>query len=384
MRPTHYCVSTVLRPLTPNSMLRLVRSIGLFLIAGLLWAGCDSGTPPNADTGDATPTVEFAAQGATVTEGDGVGEVSVVIRNPDGEPVSVDVLLALGASSDGLEPADLNLPDVAANGTVVGTVTFPANASDGDTQTLTFDITDDEEGEEREAARFALQNVATRGAAQIGETNEFALEIGFPTLQEIRNQREGGDLVTFQATVTRARGNFTYVQDGTAGFTLRQTGGAFQADVSSGTISPGTVLQITGRISFFAGLSQINGDDLESYDILEQTDVPTPQAVTLDEVAGEVGEAFEAELIRVANLTFANAGGTFAAQTNYTVTDAAGGQLVIRIPDAADTQLVGEPIPTGTVLFEGVVGQFHGFDFNDEPDGGYQLLAIDANDIRAQ
>ena len=365
-------------------MLRTVRFIGLFLLAGLLWVGCDSGTPPNADAGDATPTVEFAAQGATVTEGDGVGEVSVVIRNPDGEPVSVDVLLALSASSDGLEPADLNLPDVSANGTVVGTVTFPADASDGDTHTLTFDITDDEEGEEREAARFALQNLATRGAAQIGETNEFTLEIGFPTLQEIRNQREGGDLVTFQATVTRARGNFTYMQDGTAGFTLRQTGGGFQADVSSGAIAPGTVLQITGRISFFAGLTQINGEDLESYEILGQGDVPTPQAVTLSEVAGEAGEAFEAELIRVANLTFADAGGTFAAETNYTVTDDEGGQLVIRIPDAADTQLVGEPIPTGTVLFEGVVGQFHGFDFNEEPDGGYQLLAIDANDIRSQ
>lgn len=188
-----------------------------------------------------------------------------------------------------------------------------------------------------------------------------------------------GSTVTVQGTVTRAKGAFTYFQDATGGLAIRQTAGDFFDDVADGTVTTGTRLRLTGTLSEFRGLLQINEGDLASYEILGQGGNVTPQAVTLQELI-DSGEDYEAELVEVEGLTVAETG-TFTAATSYDATDASATLTDgLRIPNADDTDVDGLPIPEEEFTFTGVVGQFT---FDDPAVSGYQLLAIEETDIEA-
>jgi hypothetical protein len=350
-------------------------------------AACDSGVSPDEAQPEGRTTVAFAANSLTLTEQDSTATVEVVLSTPDdrpvGQPVSVDVLFAQGAST--ADAADLGLPPADdLSGIVLTTITFEADAEGGASQTLTFDIADTDDAEGRETAIFALQNLTTRGTATLGDDAVLRLEIGFPTIAEVREEFADGDQsFTVQGVVSRARGAFTYLQDDPAttdgeigGLTIRQPGGAFSTEVASGAIQPGTRLQVTGTLSYFAGLAQINEDNLTGYQILEQGEPPAPQSVTL----ADLDEDFEGELVEVTGVVFASSG-TFAGSTNYDVDDGSGGDIVARVPGGSDSQLGGTAIPSGPVTIEAVLGQFHGFDFDDLPDTGYQLLLIDDGDL---
>ncbi|MDZ7308100.1 MAG: T9SS type A sorting domain-containing protein, partial [candidate division KSB1 bacterium] len=100
---------------------------------------------------------------------------------------------------------------------------------------------------------------------------------------------------------------------------------------------------------------------------------------TLAELAAN-GEAYESELIRVEGLSINPAGDTvFVANKSYTITDASdqSGAVALRTPVATDTKIAGVPIPKGTFVFEGVLGQFS----SSNPATGYQLLPILTTDI---
>jgi hypothetical protein len=187
--------------------------------------------------------------------------------------------------------------------------------------------------------------------------------------------------VTVEGIVTRAKGAFAYIQDETAGLAIRQPAGAFFDDVAAGTITEGTELLITGTLSAFRGLLQINEDDLTSYEVLGQGDVPDPQEITLDELISN-GEEYESELVSVEGLT-TDATGTFSASTSYDVSDSTtplSDNNILRVPNADDSDVDGTDIPADQFVFTGVVGQFT---FDDPATTGYQLLAIEESDIEA-
>jgi hypothetical protein len=207
----------------------------------------------------------------------------------------------------------------------------------------------------------------------------------------IAEAREKGTetTVVIEGTVTRAFGSYARIQDesgptGASGIVIRQTGGenadAFQQDIADENIRRGTQLRITGTTSAFAGLFQINNDDLSNYEIVGQTDaVPDPQMVTLADLQGPGGEDFESELLRVEGLSFPDASGSFESGTTYTVENADGTTFEFRVQDDAETNIIGEPIPDGTFTHQGVLGQFNGFSGNDE---GYQFIPIQPSDIQ--
>ncbi|MEN9839781.1 MAG: hypothetical protein RL177_1260, partial [Bacteroidota bacterium] len=194
-----------------------------------------------------------------------------------------------------------------------------------------------------------------------------------------------GSVVTVEGVVTRVKGNFLYFQDATAGLTLRQTSGALFDAMAAGTIVPGTRLKVTGKTSEFRFLRQINQpsstvNDLASFEIMGTSPVPAAQVVTLSELQAN-GEAYEAELVRVNNATI-NVGTdeVFVAARNYPITDAstpAGTTVVLRTPNAGDSDVDGQPTTTTPYHVEAVVGQFS----TTEATVGYQLLAIGANDL---
>lgn len=347
---------------------QLLRLPALFFAAALLLVGCDSGVAPGTETTDGTPTVTFARSGVGAAPSDTVS-IDVVLNNPDGNAVSVDVLFAEPASS--ATPDDVNgltLEDVQ-------TVSFPADAADGTTQSvdviLTADITDGQK-----TARFALQNLQTNGAATLGEQREFAINVGPESIASALAKGVGAN-VTIQGTVTRAFGSYARIQDdsgdlGASGITIRQTfgdlSGNFQSAISNGTIEPGTVLLVTGTISEFRGLTQINNTDLTAFTVVEQGTAPDPIEVSLADVADD---SYLNLLVRIPDIELLNPPTTFSSSTTYTVTDGAGTEVPLRVQGGDESNVGGSPAPQGPFTFEGVMGTF----------SGAQLLPIQPTDI---
>lgn len=178
-----------------------------------------------------------------------------------------------------------------------------------------------------------------------------------------------GEVVTVIGTVTRTEGAFTYLQDDTAGLTVRQTSGPFFDAVANGAIEPGTRVRVRGELSAFNGLLQINQNDLVNYNLLGQRELPEPHAITLADL---IGDAYQAELVTIVNLTFVDAEGAFESATSYDITDPSinPGALELRVPNENDNTIAGEAIPDH-FTFTGVVGYFN----------APQLIAINAGDV---
>jgi len=207
-------------------------------------------------------------------------------------------------------------------------------------------------------------------------------------IAEARDQGPGAT-VTVEGTVTRAFGDFVRFQDesgptGASGLTIRQTSGAFRDSVQSGALQQGTQLQVTGTLSEFNGLLQINNDDLNDFTIQGQGTVPAPQDVSVGELQTN-GEDFESELVRVADIDILNDRGTFENDTSYPSYPLTGnvdattlqeGTLTLRVQGSGETALAGEPIPEGALEYTGVVGEF-------TPDGSpnFQLIPVRPSDV---
>ncbi len=182
--------------------------------------------------------------------------------------------------------------------------------------------------------------------------------------------------VTIEGTVTRAFGDFVRIQDGSgdlgaSGMVIRQTGGSFNDEIADGTITEGTTLRITGTISEFNGLLQINEGDLASYEITGEASVPEPITITLTELANS-GLDYESVLVRINGLTLNTEDTEFSNGTSYTAADGDGNEGVFRVQQEGETQLIGEPVPSGSFDYEGVIGQFQG-----EP----QMIPVEVSDI---
>lgn len=194
------------------------------------------------------------------------------------------------------------------------------------------------------------------------------------TIDDARSQGVDAQ-VTVEGTVTRAFGAYVRLQDdsgptGASALVIRQTGGSFRDAITNGTITRGTQLQVSGALSEFNGLLQINGSDLDSYNVLGTATVPAPQSVTLSDLATN-GEDYESELVTVEALSL-SASGTFANQESYTAQGGAG-TITLRIQTTDETTLGGTPIPSGGFTYTGVVGDFR---------GDYQLIPVRESDLQ--
>ena len=316
------------------------------------------------------------ADGATVAFSAATGTAE------EGGTVTVDVVLSItGTAPTGDIVVDITPTDDPDASVDMATLTF-TSPMDGDSQTVTLTATDDMEAEADEIVSFSL--AVTSGDATVGAPGSFAFTVTdndtaqMVTLAEARAL--GPDaFVQVSGTVSRAMGAFTYIQDMTGGLAIRQTGGPFRDDVESGAIAPGTELTLTGTLSEFRELLQINGGDLAEYSIDGQGDAPDPQVVSLIELADN-GEQYESELVFLTGLTIDEGEDVlFDDRTNYDVTDDTddSNAVVVRIGSADDTMIDGTAIPPDPITVIGVVGQFS----TDDPAVGYQILPIQRSDV---
>ena len=134
-----------------------------------------------------------------------------------------------------------------------GQVTFPANASDGDTQSILLNVTDDDLIEASENYFVNLSNINASGDVSIADNQ------GTITITD--NDAVAGTGIAFDATSVTVD-----EAAGTATFTVRLTGnvpGGFTLDYATqdgSAAAPGDFSADSGQIAF-------NGDDGESHDI---------------------------------------------------------------------------------------------------------------------
>lgn len=173
-----------------------------------------------------------------------------------------------------------------------------------------------------------------------------------------------GSVVTVKGVVTNGAemGVIRYLQDNTAGI----------AAYGSLTMvaNRGDSVSVTGTLKNYNQLLEI--DPVSSFTVLS-TGHPVPAPILL--TPGQIAEAFESRLIRVENVTFADAGTIFTGNKKYEFS--ANGQSGFIFIKSNQTDIVGQPVPSGNVNITGILSQF---DYNN-PTAGYQLLPRLIEDI---
>lgn len=150
-------------------------------------------------------------------------------------------------------------------------------------------------------------------------------------------------------TYTRASRNQKYIQDATAGILI---------DDSSGTIT--TTFAIGNGISGLVGTaSEFNGvlQFIPSQNATVGTGASvTPAVVTIATLLTD-WENYESQLVKINNATFADAGGTFAAASDYDLSD--GSTMNFRT-NFSEADYIGQTIPSGANPVVGFIGEFGG------------------------
>ena len=172
-----------------------------------------------------------------------------------------------------------------------------------------------------------------------------------------------GDTVTISGIVLNGSelGIIRYIQD--------STGGLAVYDYNMSYLQRGDSVKLTGKMDSYNQLLElisVHNDTVYS----TGHPLPAPQVIT----PAQFSEPHESIMIRINDVTFANPGGTFSGNTNYTITSG-GQQTQIRIVN--NNPLVGQLIPTSQVDLIGIGSQFS----YSNPNAGYQMLLRDQQDI---
>ncbi len=185
-----------------------------------------------------------------------------------------------------------------------------------------------------------------------------------------------GDLVTLRGVVTVSNqfGSPSYIQDNSGGISIY--GSTF-----SSAVQPGDEVLVSGNITQFNGLNQLESPTLHS--ILSTGNLVEPLLATPSILSGDgtLGiENYEGRLVRVNGVLVKELNGTtFSnwAYKNYMLTGASSSDTVqIRIDN--DTQIIGMVAPAGRFDVVGVLSQFKtSLPFI----GGYQLMPRIPSDI---
>ncbi len=186
-----------------------------------------------------------------------------------------------------------------------------------------------------------------------------------------------GNLVTVRGIITLGNelGSPSFIQDNSGGMSIYGT-------TFSAAVKIGDEVQVTGRVTQFWGLNQI--ENPEQYSILSSNNSVEPTIVTPSQIyfdgAGGV-ENYEGKLVHLIGVTVKNLNGTpvsnWTANTNYRLIGASLSDSVqLRIDN--NTNLVGGVAPAGTFDLIGVVGQYK---LTPPFIGGYQVMPRSTVDI---
>lgn len=184
------------------------------------------------------------------------------------------------------------------------------------------------------------------------------------TILEARNMSIGS-VVTVTGIVTNGDelGSIRYFQDETAGIA------AYGSSINN--VNLGDEVTITGTLKIYNQLLEI---DPVTNVVVNSIDNPVPDPAVLSPL--QLAEAYEAQLVRLNNVTFADAGGVFSQKKYEFLSDnGESGYIYVK---SSQTDIIGQPIPSGKVNLTGLLSQF---DFSS-PTAGYQVLPRTIADIQ--
>ncbi len=183
------------------------------------------------------------------------------------------------------------------------------------------------------------------------------------TILEARGMA-AGSVVTVKGIVTNGAefGVIRYFQDNTAGIAAYGS--------ATSVANRGDSVLVTGTLKVYNQLLEI--DPVSSFTVLS-TGHPVPAPIVL--TPGQISEAYESRLIKVENVTFTDAGTLFTGNKKYEFT--ANGESGFIYVKSNQTDIVGQPVPSGNVNITAILSQF---DYNN-PNAGYQLLPRLIEDI---
>lgn len=171
-----------------------------------------------------------------------------------------------------------------------------------------------------------------------------------------------GSTVTVRGVVTNGPelGIIRYLQDPTAGIGLYD-------NANTAGLQRGDSVEVTGILYEFSGLLEIS--PITSVTLISNgNNLPNPQTT----IISALGESLEGELVKINNVSFANAGATFSGNQSYGFTSGVQ-QATIYVRNGSP--LIGQLIPFGAVNLTGVCSQFNSI---------YQVLARDTADFELQ
>lgn len=191
----------------------------------------------------------------------------------------------------------------------------------------------------------------------------FSLSFAQNSILEARGMA-AGTVVTVTGTVTNGAelGVIRYFQDNTAGIA------AYGSMINS--VNRGDNVTITGTLKIYNQLLEL---DPVATVVVNSTGNPVPDPIVL--TPAQIAEEYEGMLVKINNATFADAGGIFTGNKKYTFT--ANGETGYIYVKTGQTDIVGQPIPSGMVSITAVCSQF---DYSN-PEAGYQLLPRTMEDI---
>ena len=182
------------------------------------------------------------------------------------------------------------------------------------------------------------------------------LTVGAQTIQQVRNMSIGST-VTVKGVVSNGTelGSIRYLQDGTAGIAI------YGNTLSS--LTTGDSVTATGVLFDFSGLLELSPTN--SFTDHGPVTPNVPQVIPIT----SAGEALEAQLVRIENVTFVQSGNFAAGNSTVQITNGAN-TLDVRINGT--TNIDGSAIPAGPVTIIGLVGQFN---------ANYQIVPRSTADI---
>jgi len=187
---------------------------------------------------------------------------------------------------------------------------------------------------------------------------------GFKKIYEVRGLTLG-DSVQVKAQVTRAFGSAVYVQDSTEPVGGVSSGMVVYSSDFSAAVDTGYLACIRGITTEYRSLFEVS--PVHAFEVIDSSSVYPPVYITV----ADMNETYEGMLVAVRGFTWSTYPGTFAASTNYDISDSTG-TGVLRISSSSTTDIDGEPAPDGVLEVWAVLGQYY---------STYQLLPRYINDF---
>ena len=282
--------------------------------------------------------------------------ISTIVHTPavptSGETVSVSAIV-----TDDVAVSTVELQWGIISGTYSATITM--NTTGGNTYTTTTDIPAHANG-----TTVYYIVVAEDGDANITTSDEYSYTVTDPvlptqvaTIAELRAGATDGTVyeLTGEAILSfqYSYNNRKYIQDVTAGILIEDAA----AIISTTYNLYDGIIGITGTLNESNGVLQFIPTE-NSATANSSGNVITPEVAIIDAINTTVDD-YESELVVLNNVTFADGGATFTANTNYNVSDGAKGTIVFRSP-LNGTDYIGTTIPAGPVNLTALVYEYNG------------------------